>query len=232
MPNLDAVQCRQAIRRRHSPRSGIRRLQVLHLRHLVDSPGHHTRHRRPGAHHPFSRSHDRGHQQARQVRPPTRQDLAVSRPRNELAQRMDMSVEKSARARKDRADAYSFETPIGEEKRSRLAISSEDKAVGLAIGCGHQPQPEGDDASMLKSSMPRGTHHPMLLGLRMAIRAPSKKSARLFASRVSAFARLSQGAAQTAPPIALQPRPHVSRRFFVMQFPQSRFCPKSISTTQ
>ena len=27
-------------------------LQILHLRHLVDPPGHHPRHRRPGPHHP------------------------------------------------------------------------------------------------------------------------------------------------------------------------------------
>ena len=40
-------------------------LQVLHVRHLVDSPGHHARHRRPGAHHPHSRAHGRDHQQAR-----------------------------------------------------------------------------------------------------------------------------------------------------------------------
>ena len=35
------------------------RLQVLDLRHLVDSPGHHPRHRRSGAHHPHSRPHER-----------------------------------------------------------------------------------------------------------------------------------------------------------------------------
>ena len=39
-------------------------LQVLDLRHLVDSPGHHPRHRRPGAHHPYPGAHGRNHQQA------------------------------------------------------------------------------------------------------------------------------------------------------------------------
>ena len=35
------------------------RLQVQHLRHLVDSPGHHPGDRRPGPHHPHPRAHDR-----------------------------------------------------------------------------------------------------------------------------------------------------------------------------
>ena len=54
----------------HRPDEGGRqvrvqaRLQVLDLRHLVDSPGHHPRHRRSGAHHPHPGAHDRDHQQA------------------------------------------------------------------------------------------------------------------------------------------------------------------------
>jgi RNA polymerase primary sigma factor len=54
----------------HRPHEGRRqvrvsaRLQVLDLRHLVDSPGHHPRHRRPGADDPNPRAHDRDHQQA------------------------------------------------------------------------------------------------------------------------------------------------------------------------
>ena len=41
------------------------RLQVLDLRHLVDPPGDHPLDRRPGAHHPHPRAHDRDHQQDR-----------------------------------------------------------------------------------------------------------------------------------------------------------------------
>ena len=44
------------------------RLQVQHLRHLVDPPGHHPRHRRPGPHHPHPRAHDRDDEQAPQRR--------------------------------------------------------------------------------------------------------------------------------------------------------------------
>ena len=40
-------------------------LQVLHLRHVVDPPGHHARDRRPGAHDPHPRAHGRDDQQAR-----------------------------------------------------------------------------------------------------------------------------------------------------------------------
>ena len=39
-------------------------LQVLDLRYLVDPPGDHPIHRRPGAHHPHSCAHDRDDQQA------------------------------------------------------------------------------------------------------------------------------------------------------------------------
>ena len=45
------------------------RLQVLDLRHLVDPAGDHPLDRRPGAHHPHSGAHDRGHQQGRAHEP-------------------------------------------------------------------------------------------------------------------------------------------------------------------
>ena len=45
------------------------RVQVLDLRHLVDSPGHHPGHRRPGPHHPHPGAHDRDHQQAHPDQP-------------------------------------------------------------------------------------------------------------------------------------------------------------------
>ena len=40
-------------------------LQVLHLRHVVDPPGHHPGHRRPGPHHPHPGAHGRDDQQGR-----------------------------------------------------------------------------------------------------------------------------------------------------------------------
>ena len=41
-------------------------LQVLHIRHLVDTPGDNPRHSRPGAHYPHPGSHGRNHTQAAQ----------------------------------------------------------------------------------------------------------------------------------------------------------------------
>ena len=58
--------------RQHRPDAGGRqvrvppRLQVLHLRHVVDSPGDHPRHRRPGPHDPHPGAHDRDDVQAAQ----------------------------------------------------------------------------------------------------------------------------------------------------------------------
>jgi RNA polymerase sigma factor (sigma-70 family) len=46
-----------------------RGLQVRDLRDLVDSAGHHARHRGPGAHHPHPGAHDRDHQQAHPHQP-------------------------------------------------------------------------------------------------------------------------------------------------------------------
>jgi len=54
------------------------RLQVLDLRHLVDSPGDHPLDRRPGAHHPYSGAHDRDDQQVEPHFPP---DAPAVRPR-------------------------------------------------------------------------------------------------------------------------------------------------------
>ena len=70
--------------RQHRPDEGGRqvrippRLQVLDLRHLVDPPGDHPLDRRPGAHDPHSRAHDRDDQQDRAHLAP---DAARDRPR-------------------------------------------------------------------------------------------------------------------------------------------------------
>ncbi len=70
--------------RQHRPDEGGRqvrvsaRLQVLHLRDVVDPAGHHPLDRRPGAHYPHPRAYDRDDQQDRAHEPP---DAARDRPR-------------------------------------------------------------------------------------------------------------------------------------------------------
>jgi hypothetical protein len=70
--------------RQHRPDEGGRqvrvppRLQVLHLRHVVDPAGDHPLDRRPGAHHPHPGAHDRDDQQDR---PHVAPDAARDRPR-------------------------------------------------------------------------------------------------------------------------------------------------------
>ena len=59
--------------RPHSRRREVRLpqgLQVQHLRHLVDSTGHHQGHRRPGQDNPHPRPHGGDHQQAHAAQPP------------------------------------------------------------------------------------------------------------------------------------------------------------------
>ncbi len=67
--------------RAHARRGEVRlpaRLQVQHLRHLVDPPGHHPGAGRPGAHHPRAGAHGGEHQPARARAAPAR---AGDRPR-------------------------------------------------------------------------------------------------------------------------------------------------------
>ena len=79
----------------HGPDAGGRqvrarpRLQVLHLRHLVDSPGHHPGHRRPEPHHPRAGPHDRDHEPGarRPPRPGARERGRADRGRDRRGRR-------------------------------------------------------------------------------------------------------------------------------------------------
>ena len=74
------------------------RLQVFDLRHVVDSPGHHARHRRPVAHHPHSRSHERVHEQV-----PARDARAGKRTRPRADQRRNLAAAWTFRSRRSRS---------------------------------------------------------------------------------------------------------------------------------
>ena len=84
------------------------RLQVLDLRHVVDPAGDHPLDRRPGAHHPHSRAHDRDHQQDRSHLAP---DAQRDRPRAD-----------PGRARR-KARHAAGEGPQGPEDRQGAAVA-------------------------------------------------------------------------------------------------------------
>ena len=77
-----------------------------HLRHVVDPPGHHPRHRRPGAHHPHPRAHDRDHQQAHpHRRAQLVQELGREPTSEEIAEQMDIPVDEGPQGPEDRQGA-------------------------------------------------------------------------------------------------------------------------------
>ena len=90
------------------------RLQVLHLRDLVDSAGDHARDRRPGSHHPHPRSHDRNHQQAGPHDAPSGPGTSAAsrRPRNSACS-MELPVEKVRMVLKIAKEPISLESPRG-----------------------------------------------------------------------------------------------------------------------
>ena len=147
--------------RQHRPDEGcgqVRvapRLQVLHLCDLVDSPGYHPRHRRPGAHHPYSGAHDRDHQQTRAHQPPA---CPGTRPRahpEEIAKRMDIPVDKVRKILKIAQEPISLETPIGEEEDSHLGDFIEDKAVVSPSDAVISLNLKEQTSSVLKTLTPR-----------------------------------------------------------------------------
>jgi RNA polymerase primary sigma factor len=78
------------------------------------------------------------------------QELGREPTSEELAQRMDMSVEKVRRARKIAQTPISFETPIGEEEDAHLGDFIEDKAVASPSDAAISLSLKDTMASMLK----------------------------------------------------------------------------------
>ena len=114
---------------RPHPRGGesstIEGLQVLDVRHLVDPPGHHARHRRSGPHHPHPRAHGGDHQQARQrIQRQLLQELGREPSPEEIGKEMGLPAERVREIQKISQEPVSLETPIGEEEDSSWATSS------------------------------------------------------------------------------------------------------------
>ena len=100
--------------------------QVLHLCHLVDPPGHHPRHRRPGPHHPHPGTHGGDHQQGQEGVQPA---AARVRPRPHAPRRspsaMDMPVDKVREIMRDRSGAgHRWKPPSARRRTATWATSS------------------------------------------------------------------------------------------------------------
>ena len=101
-----------------------------HLRHLVDPPGDHARHRGPGAHHPHPGAHGGDHQQARAHPAPASAGARAASPRRRRsARRWACSAERVREIQKIAQEPVSLETPIGEEEDSQLGDFIEDDAA-------------------------------------------------------------------------------------------------------
>jgi RNA polymerase primary sigma factor len=83
------------------------------------------------------------------------QELGREPTSEELARRMDMSVEKVRQVRKIAQTPISFETPVGEEKDSHLGDFIEDKAVASPSEAAISLSLKAKMASMLKKLNPR-----------------------------------------------------------------------------
>ena len=100
-------------------------LQVLHLRHLVDPPGHHPRHRRPGPHHPHPRPHGGDHQQGHpRLRASCCRSWATSPPPRRSPRRWDMPVDKRPRDPEDRPGAGVAWRPPSARRRTPISATS------------------------------------------------------------------------------------------------------------
>ena len=98
-----------------------------------DPPGHHPRHRRPGAHHPHPRPHDRDGQQAH---PDLARPRPGARPRAQLGRDREADghpVSKVRKVLKIAQEPISLETPIGEEEDSHLGDFIEDQGGGRLL---------------------------------------------------------------------------------------------------
>ena len=97
-------------------------LQVLHLRHLVDPPGHHPRHRGSGPHDPHPGAYGGNHQQAASAYPASfcRSYGREPQPARKSPRKWACRWKRCARFIKIAQEPVSLETPIGEEEDSHL----------------------------------------------------------------------------------------------------------------
>ena len=132
------------------------RIQIFHLRDLVDPPGDDARDCRPGSHDPHSRAHDRDDQQTDSHQPPARPGTW---PRGHLGRNRQTHGDSGGEGPQDsenRAGTPSrVETPIGEEEDSHLGDFIEDKAVVSPSDAVINLNLKDQTSSVLKTLTPR-----------------------------------------------------------------------------
>ena len=110
------------------------RLQVLDLRHLVDSPGHHAGHRRPGPHDPHPGPHDRrAEQAAKRLETAAQQEIGREPTNEEMAAAIGLPADETRRVLAMGRQPVSLDRPVGE---------SEDSCFGEFVEDGGLPRPE------------------------------------------------------------------------------------------
>ena len=120
-------------RRQHRPDAGGRqvrtcpRVQVQHLRHLVDSPGDHPGHRRPKPHDPRAGPHDRHDEQDSGGHAPTSSSCtAASRIRKRSRELAGLSVDDARCVLKMTRQPLSLDQPVGDHEDNYFGEFLED----------------------------------------------------------------------------------------------------------
>ena len=112
-----------------------RGLQVLHLRHLVDSPGDHPGDRAAGADGPAAGAPRRGRQPDAERDPPADPGAAArSLEPEQVAEALGVSVERVNELKRWSQDTVSLDTPVGDDGDTNLGDLVADSRRAVARG--------------------------------------------------------------------------------------------------
>jgi hypothetical protein len=175
-------------RREVRPHQG---LQVLHLRHVVDPPGDHPGHRRPGPDHPDPGPHGRDHQQGG-LGPASAPPGARARAERieEVAGRVDFPIERVREIQRINQDTVSLEQPVGDEDDFSLSDLIEDREAVVPDDAAARTMLDDAVREALGHSLPVSRMWSGSASVsRTARSAPSKRWARRSGSPASGSAR-------------------------------------------
>ena len=127
------------------------RLQVQHLCHLVDSPGHHPGDRRPGPHHPHSGAHDRDDEQASQRLQEAASGDGPRADHRGNRRAAGISVEETRRVLKISRHPISLDRPVGESEDSYFGDFIEDNGAESPVSAATQEMLKDKIEQVLKT---------------------------------------------------------------------------------